>query len=125
METLASEKPAEAVRSLIDAHHKVTCARADKNRHPYMFFIFVFYSCLELQETLDVSPGDYVSSDGGSGFQLMKIGEEGEGERGEKPREEEKKERVKEVKKKSRKYRGATEEILGLAMALCVCVCVY
>ena len=44
----------------------------------------------------DVSPDSYPSSDGGGSFQLMKA-EEG---------------RVKEEKKKSRKYRGATEEIL-------------
>lgn len=50
----------------------------------------------ELQETLELSPGGYPSSDGGSGFQLMK-----------------EKERPREGKKRARKYRGVvTEEAL-------------
>ena len=59
-----------------------------------------------------MSPGDYLSSDGGSGFQLMKT--DGDTE---KPRE------GREGKKRSRKYRGATEEILaGWVRGVCECV---
>ena len=59
-----------------------------------------------------MSPGDHLSSDGGSGFQLMKT--DGDTE---KPRE------GREGKKRSRKYRGATEEILaGWVRGVCVCV---
>ena len=70
--------------------------------------------CLEALEGLDMSPGDYLSSDGGSGFQLMKT--DGDTE---KPREGRE---GREGKKRSRKYRGATEEILaGWVMGVCVC----
>ena len=54
-------------------------------------------------EPSDVSPDSYPSSDGGS-FQLTKAEVEG----------------VREEKKKTRKYRGATEEVLeGIFMKKC------
>ena len=77
-----------AVYALI---HRIFVAFSLKHLRCKLWFI-----SSELQETLELSPGGYPSSDGGSGFQLMK-----------------EKERPREGKKRARKYRGlVTEEAL-------------